>query len=72
MPSPSLVQADKKSDDPAAAAWEQLQQMQVGPVQDVRPVTDAPGAQHLEFRDLNTDFFLYPAPLRGGTRSCSG
>merc|ERR1719399_469605 len=42
MPSPSLVQEDgKKSDDPAAAAWEQLQQMQVGPVQttDVRPVS---------------------------------
>jgi len=39
VPSPSLVQADKKTDDPAAAAWEQLQQMQVGPVQDVRPVS---------------------------------
>jgi len=39
VPSPSLVQADKKTDDPAAAAWEQLQQLQVGPVQDVRPVS---------------------------------
>merc|ERR1719181_161042 len=39
LPSPSLVQADKKTDDPAAAAWEQLQQLQVGPVQDVRPVS---------------------------------
>jgi chromosome segregation ATPase len=39
VPSPSLVQADKKTDDPAAAAWEQLQQMSVGPVQEIRPVS---------------------------------